>query len=204
MVQNTKFINQNKIMHKFNFLVLTFGILMTLPVLSQKKKVEVIRDTIWIMDGKEYTVNPLKKRSPKVTSELEIKYIDLNKLNASEKHNYFRYLVDSLGRLDRNKFNRDSLAEQIIKLDTVYNNNWCTDFVFETFKENETKNFAELELVKNNEIYYFNTWGSFNWGYGPRWGRMHRGIDLSLKTGDTIFSSFKASVPISFFNFLLV
>lgn len=201
MVQSMKFINQNKIMNKFifNCLVLIFGILFTLPVLSQKKKVEVIRDTIWIMDGKEYTVNPLKKRSPKVTPGPEIKYTDLNKLSPTETHDYFRYLVDSLGRLDTQEFNRDSLAAQIIKLVPIYNK-WCTDCLFQTSNKNEMTNNIEFELVKNNEIYYFNKWGSFNWGYGPRWGRMHRGIDLSLTTGDTIFSSFNGIVRYAKFN----
>jgi len=57
-----------------------------------------------------------------------------------------------------------------------------------------------LDLLIGTEIFFFNSLRSFNWGYGPRWGRMHRGFDLGLVTGDTIRSSFNGVVRYAEFN----
>ncbi len=57
-----------------------------------------------------------------------------------------------------------------------------------------------LDLLLGTERFFFNSLRSFNWGYGPRWGRMHRGLDLGLVTGDTIRSSFSGIVRYAEFN----
>lgn len=202
MVRNMKNLNQNKIMNSlvFKFLVLIFTIFFFQPAWSQKKKTEVIRDTIWIMDGIEYNYNPLRAKTPEITKSSEIKLINFSLLSPMEKHNYFRNLVDSLGQTKRNEFNLDSLASKIIELDTIFNRNWCNSCVFETSIDNGIVDVIELELVRKTETYYYNQWGSFNWGYGPRWGRMHRGLDLALNIGDTIVSSFNGIVRYAQFN----
>lgn len=57
-----------------------------------------------------------------------------------------------------------------------------------------------LDLLIGTEDLFFNSLRSFNWGYGPRWGRMHRGLDLGLVTGDTIRSTFNGVVRYAEFN----
>ena len=57
-----------------------------------------------------------------------------------------------------------------------------------------------LDLLIGTENFFFNSLRSFNWGYGPRWGRMHRGLDLGLETGDTIRSTFNGIVRYAEFN----
>lgn len=202
MERNMKYLNQNIIMNNlvFKFLVLIFTIFFFQPAWSQKKKSEVICDTIWIMDGIEYKYNPLREKISEISKSLEIKIADLSILSPMQKHNYFRNLVDSIGQSQRNEFNRDLLALKIIELDTIFNHNWCTSCVFETSKEKGISDTLKLDLVRNTENYYYNQWGSFNWGYGPRWGRMHRGLDLALNIGDTVVSSFNGIVRYAQFN----
>lgn len=59
---------------------------------------------------------------------------------------------------------------------------------------------TQLDLVVGNEKYYYNYYGSFNWGYGPRWGRMHRGWDLGLEVGDTVRANFNGVVRYAEYN----
>ena len=57
-----------------------------------------------------------------------------------------------------------------------------------------------LDLLLGSEKYFYNYYGSFNWGYGPRWGRMHRGWDLGLEVGDTVRSNFNGIVRYAEYN----
>lgn len=59
---------------------------------------------------------------------------------------------------------------------------------------------TRLDLLVGSEKYFYNYYGSFNWGYGPRWGRMHRGWDLGLEVGDTVRSNFNGIVRYSEYN----
>lgn len=59
---------------------------------------------------------------------------------------------------------------------------------------------TRLELLVGTEKYYYNYFGSFNWGYGPRWGRMHRGWDLGLEVGDTVRANFNGVVRYAEYN----
>lgn len=64
----------------------------------------------------------------------------------------------------------------------------------------EVSSNINLDLLIGSESFFFNSLRSFNWGYGPRWGRMHRGLDLGLETGDTIRSTFNGIVRYAEFN----
>lgn len=59
---------------------------------------------------------------------------------------------------------------------------------------------TRLDLLVGSEKYFYNYYGSFNWGYGPRWGRMHRGWDLGLEVGDTVRSNFNGIVRYAEYN----
>jgi len=59
---------------------------------------------------------------------------------------------------------------------------------------------TRLDLLVGSEKYFYNYYGSFYWGYGPRWGRMHRGWDLGLEVGDTVRSNFNGIVRYAEYN----
>lgn len=160
---------------------------------AQRRKETVVRDTIWIMDGKEYTYNPLKKNIPTTSPEKD------NKLVTTKTTNY-RSLVDSLRLVDHLSIDLDSLASEILSKDSIFSTEWCTECVFEETDQKEFPDSIFFDLLKNSEDFYYNQWGTFFWGYGPRWGRMHRGLDLGLTTGDTIRSTFNGIVRYAEFN----
>ena len=58
----------------------------------------------------------------------------------------------------------------------------------------------EIPLVKNEEKFQITWYGNLNFKYGLRWGRMHRGLDLFLRTGDSVVSAFNGVVRYAKFN----
>jgi murein DD-endopeptidase MepM/ murein hydrolase activator NlpD len=112
----------------------------------------------------------------------------------------YRALVDSLGETMSDS-SRSFLAEQILKNDSLFFQNWNTQYVFIPAKSPiSPSDSVELYLLSGSEKFYFNYWGVFFWGYGMRWGRMHRGLDLGLNIGDSVYSSFNGIVRYAQFN----
>lgn len=78
---------------------------------------------------------------------------------------------------------------------------WDTKYLF-------TQKSAQDELKYNKSItfrmahsecdFVFPTnWGIQTSPFGPRWGRMHSGLDLDLETGDNVYAAFEGMVRIS-------
>lgn len=145
-------------------------------------------DTIWIHQGVEYDYNPLKKPP--------IQPITVTITENSD----FRIRVDSLGTHSKLTFDRDKLSTQILKNDPLFKEHWFPEDVFPSLSPIEENDSVHIALIQGQEMFYYNYWGEFNWGYGPRWGRMHRGIDLGLKTGDTLRATFNGIVRYAQFN----
>jgi murein DD-endopeptidase MepM/ murein hydrolase activator NlpD len=145
-------------------------------------------DTIWIHEGVEYTYNPLKKIS---ANPIPI---------AITENSDFRIIVDSLGKHSKLTFDRQKLSEQILKNDPLFKEHWSTQSVFPNLSPIEGDDSVYITLLQGQERFYYNYWGTFNSKYGPRWGRMHRGIDLGLNTGDTLRSTFNGIVRYAQFN----
>jgi len=38
------------------------------------------------------------------------------------------------------------------------------------------------------------------WGFGPRWGRLHKGVDTNLEIGDTLYAAFNGIVRYADYN----
>lgn len=145
-------------------------------------------DTIWIRQGVEYDYNPLKK--PPV-QHVPIKITD---------NSNFRILVDSLCTHSKLTFDREELSELILKNDALFKENWFSEYVFPDLTPIAENDSVQIVLIQGEEAFYYNYWGEFNSKYGPRWGRMHRGIDLGLDTGDTLRSAFNGIVRYAQFN----
>ena len=178
------------------YLLLSFILILPkMSVFAQKNK--TIRDTIWIMDGVEYKYNPLKKNKTIVNiAKPDSSFIRLS----YGKNTNFRKLVDSIQFLALDNVSKDSLVKFIIKEDYLFNHDWCNDCVFEQSVEETIKDTAFLTLVEGSEKYLYPNLGQFFWGYGPRWGKIHKGLDIGLTTGDTIYSAFNGIVRYAKFN----
>ena len=172
---------------KLNLAALFICMVVTLFGFGQKHNKKNC-DTLWIYEGKEYDYNPLKKPTAQPAS------VTITDNSDS------RILVDSLGINSKLTFDRDELSEQILKNDSLFKEYWFPEDVFPVLSPIGDNDSIQITLVQGQEMFYYNYWGQFNWGYGPRWGRMHRGIDLGLNTGDTIRAVFNGIVRYAQFN----
>lgn len=157
----------------------------------------IVRDTIWIMDGVEYNYNPLNKVKPVVSKDQpDSSFTAFNYTNNTD----FRRLVDSIQFLDFDKAWKDSLVKVILKEDYLFNHDWCNDCIFEQSEESTIQDTVRLTLVQGSEKYLYPNVGTYFWGFGPRWGKIHKGLDIGLTTGDTIYVAFNGIVRYAKFN----
>jgi len=86
----------------------------------------------------------------------------------------------------------------------IFQEYWINDvlFVYEEFSGELLPDTTTLLLLDSSQGDKFQlTWyGAINSVYGPRWGRMHRGIDLHLRTGDSVVAAFNGIVRYAQFN----
>lgn len=145
-------------------------------------------DTKWIQESVGDDFNPLKKPTVPLIPDTITDNSD------------FRILVDSLGTDSNMTFDRNELSKQILKNDSVFNESWSAGSVFPNLSPIEENDSVYITLIQGKETFYYNYWGKFFWGYGPRWSRMHRGLDLGLNIGDTVRSTFNGIVRYAQFN----
>lgn len=95
---------------------------------------------------------------------------------------------------------RAEAAAMLVRTSEIQEN-WAEEGSLWTSFEGISKmDTIKLDLILGSEKYFYNYYGSFNWGYGPRWGRMHRGWDLGLEVGDTVRSNFNGIVRYAQYN----
>jgi murein DD-endopeptidase MepM/ murein hydrolase activator NlpD len=96
----------------------------------------------------------------------------------------------------------DSILEEIFTTDTNFIKKWHNDilFVYWDTKYDIIPDTLKLQLLKNNEEFYFNWRGHLFSGYGPRGNIIHRGLDIDIELGDTIVSSFDGVVRYARFH----
>jgi murein DD-endopeptidase MepM/ murein hydrolase activator NlpD len=94
------------------------------------------------------------------------------------------------------------ISDSLRKNDPIFKNDWNNEvlFIYASYKYKDLPDSINISLVEKNQDFYFNWYGHLYWGYGPRWGKIHRGLDIYLETGDTIVSSFDGIVRYARFN----
>lgn len=152
-----------------------------------------IRDTIWIKDGIHYNYNPEASSKTSKIVKRATKPVD------AVSDIQFRKLVDSLYTFGVD-FDRDSLAEIIIKRDPTFSSDWNTVTAHNVIELKQLPELIKFELLRGNEQYKYSWYGEMTWGFGPRWGRMHKGVDTNLETGDTLFAAFNGIVRYADYN----
>lgn len=94
------------------------------------------------------------------------------------------------------------IANKLLVEDSIFKQNWSNEAVF----VNQNINIAqlplkiEIPLIDSVNKFQLTWYGKLNSKYGPRWGRMHKGLDLYLRTGDTVVSAFNGVVRYAQFN----
>lgn len=96
----------------------------------------------------------------------------------------------------------DSISLLLRQTNPIFTEKWVHDelFVYSDSKYSDLPDTLDLPLLKSGEKFYFNWYGAMNSPFGPRWGVMHRGLDLDLVTGDTLVSSFDGIVRYARYN----
>jgi LysM repeat protein len=98
----------------------------------------------------------------------------------------------------------DRLLQYHLDSNEVFTEYWINDvlFVYEDLKFSELPDSVVFNLVnpEKDEKFKLTWYGALNSPYGPRWGRMHHGLDLHLRTGDPVYSAFDGIVRYAQFN----
>lgn len=160
-------------------------------------------DTVWVKDGVLYSYNPdpfpEEKEKRKSKSDPSDRKKPAEFADAVTDLSY-RSLVDSLWTFGID-FDRDSIAKVILQNDEVFNTDWSTSVVhYSKADPRKMPKNIRFELVRGYEKYMYNWYGGLTWGFGPRWGRIHKGLDTNLKEGDSLFASFNGIVRYAEFN----
>ncbi len=92
----------------------------------------------------------------------------------------------------------------VAKDSTIFEKYWTTESLF-PYKEvdiSKMPNSVVIDLVDETNGYHYPYKGKLhpNGKYGMRRSRQHQGVDMPLKTGDTIYATFSGRVRISEYN----
>ncbi len=109
------------------------------------------------------------------------------------------------GKPIRKVLTKDS-AEQysnyLLTTHPTYLDHWINDvtFVFDDFKYEHLPEEIVLPLVTGDEQFTMTWYGRINSTYKRRWGRQHHGLDIHLRTGDTVVAAFDGIVRYAQYN----
>lgn len=164
----------------------------------------IVHDTVWIKDGIMYGYNPEPFRKPGISEKKKDSSVVTRNINPEAvdviTDNSYRDLVDSLFAA-RAEFNRDSLVAIILANDSNFKTDWRTSEVHYSASDfSKLPKFMRFELLRGSERYRYNWYGSLTWGFGPRWGKVHKGLDTFLEMGDSLFATFNGIVRYAEFN----
>lgn len=97
------------------------------------------------------------------------------------------------------KYIRD---KEFIKDSSVYVNYWDTKnlFPYNNVSLSELPSSIAIDLVDSLRSYHYPQKGKVRSPYGVRRWRQHQGVDIPLKTGDPVYSTFNGRVRISEYN----
>ena len=101
--------------------------------------------------------------------------------------------VDQLKLTERNTF-LDLLEDDIEPEIDIFTEGWNSRSV-NPFKENEVPDSKVIDVTG----YHMPVPGAItsNYGYRPRFGRVHKGVDLHLKSNDTVYAAYDGKVRLT-------
>jgi murein DD-endopeptidase MepM/ murein hydrolase activator NlpD len=95
-----------------------------------------------------------------------------------------------------------AISEKLLTENPIFQENWDNEqvFTYENVTYADLPENITIPLVAPGEKFQLTWYGNLNFKYGWRWGRMHRGLDLFLRTGDTVVAAFNGVVRYARFN----
>lgn len=96
----------------------------------------------------------------------------------------------------------DERALRLLANEPVYGENWINDmtFPYENVKAVDLPEVTIIPLMGAGENFTITWYGKLSSGYKWRWGRQHHGVDLALKTGDSVFAAWDGVVRYAQWN----
>ena len=96
----------------------------------------------------------------------------------------------------------NNIALRLLAENEVYKDAWsgASVFVYDKYSYTSLPDTIQIPLIKTGERFQLTWYGNLNFKYGMRWGRMHKGLDLYLQTGDSVVSAFDGIVRYAKFN----
>jgi hypothetical protein len=95
----------------------------------------------------------------------------------------------------------EKIANKLLTENPIFLEDWSNAavFVYNVPYANLPEK-IEIPLLENDDKFQLTWYGKLNSKYGPRWGKMHKGMDLYLRTGDSVIAAFNGVVRYSDFN----
>ena len=96
----------------------------------------------------------------------------------------------------------NNIALKLLAESEVYKDAWsgASVFVYDKYSYSNLPDTIQIPLIKTGQKFQLTWYGNLNFKYGMRWGRMHKGLDLYLQTGDSVVSAFDGIVRYAKFN----
>jgi hypothetical protein len=95
----------------------------------------------------------------------------------------------------------DSIANKLLTENPIFLEDWSNAAVFVyNVPYANLPDKIEIPLLDSEDKFQLTWYGKLNSKYGPRWGRMHKGMDLFLRTGDTVVAAFNGVVRYADYN----
>lgn len=126
-----------------------------------------------------------------------LSYAQPTRINVQEHHaltqqNLLAYnlsIPKIMNVLDSTLLINQNLQEEGNELEQMMECDWDKKWI-ETFSSNSTKDTFAIDLKEH----CIPVPGHVTSNYGWRWGRMHKGVDLKLQTGDTVRAAFTGKI----------
>lgn len=96
----------------------------------------------------------------------------------------------------------DDRVLKLLTTDPVYLENWVntSTFTYDSVRASDLPEITTIPLLQPGEKFTPTWYGRLSSGYKWRWGRQHHGVDLTLKTGDTIYAAWEGVVRYAQWN----
>jgi LysM repeat protein len=96
----------------------------------------------------------------------------------------------------------DERALKLLTTDPVFMENWINDvtLVYDNVRAVDLPDVTTIPIRFPGEKFTATWYGKFSSAYKWRWGRQHHGVDLGLKTGDTIYAAWNGVVRYAQWN----
>ena len=87
-------------------------------------------------------------------------------------------------------------SNYLLNNNPIFMDHWDNNilFPFSDFKYDDIPENIVLPMSGPNDKFTMTWYGMINSTYKMRWGRQHHGLDINLKTGDTVLSAFNGVV----------